>query len=81
MRDDLIVVPVFSRGRIGPTRVPVFAGAANVPGDSVLFCEEITTIDRDFLAHGPLGPPIGQRKLDEVVRAIRRAVGDVVPEP
>jgi hypothetical protein len=49
--------------------------------DGVLFCEEITTIDRDFLADGPLGPPIDRRRMDEVVRAIRRAVGETLPEP
>jgi mRNA-degrading endonuclease toxin of MazEF toxin-antitoxin module len=81
MRGDLIVVPVFSRGRAGPTHVPVPAGAGNLPDDSLLFCEEITTIDRDFLANGPLGPPLGPRRMAEVVRAIRRSIGEVVPEP
>jgi mRNA-degrading endonuclease toxin of MazEF toxin-antitoxin module len=81
LRDDLIVVPMFSRGRTGPTRVAIPAGAANAPFDSVLFCEEITTIDRDFLASGPLGPPMDGDRMDEVVRAIRRAVGEVVAEP
>ena len=81
VRDDLIVVPVFSRGRLGPTRVPIPAGAGNISSDSVLFCEEITTLDRDFLASGPLGPPIDGLRMDAVVRAIRRAIGEVVPEP
>ncbi|MFZ0181126.1 MAG: type II toxin-antitoxin system PemK/MazF family toxin [Candidatus Dormiibacterota bacterium] len=81
IRDDLIVVPMFSRGRAGPTRVAIPAGAGNVPFASVLFCEEITTIDRDFLASGPLGPPVDGDRMDEVVRAIRRAIGEVVPEP
>jgi mRNA-degrading endonuclease toxin of MazEF toxin-antitoxin module len=81
MRDDVIVVPLFSRGRAGPTRVPVPAGTGNVPFDSVVFCEEITTLDRDFLTGGPLGPPVSGHRMDEVVRAIRRAIGEVVPEP
>lgn len=81
MRDDVVVVPMFSRGRPGPTRVPLLAGMGNVPNDCVLFCEELTTIDRDFLERGPLGPSVGSRKMEEVVRAIRRAIGDVVPEP
>lgn len=72
---------MFSRGRAGPTRVAIPAGAGNVPFASVLFCEEITTIDRDFLASGPLGPPVDGDRMDEVVRAIRRAIGEVVPEP
>ena len=81
IRDDLIVVPTFSRGRSGPTRVSVQAGTRGAPADGVLFCEEITTIDRDFLANGPIGPPLPRHRMDEVVRAIRRAIGEVVPEP
>jgi mRNA-degrading endonuclease toxin of MazEF toxin-antitoxin module len=81
IRDDLIVVPMFSRGRAGPTRVPLPAGAGRVPFDSILFCEEITMIDRDFLAGGPLGPPVDAHRMGEVVRAIRRAIGEVVLEP
>jgi mRNA interferase MazF len=81
IRDDLIVVPMFSRGRLGPTRVVIPAGAGNIPGEGILFCEEITTIDRDFLVRGPLGPPIGRYRMAEVVRAIRRAIGETVPEP
>jgi hypothetical protein len=46
----------------------------------VLYCEEITTIDRDFLARGPLGR-VGARQMEGVVRAIRRAVGETVAEP
>ncbi len=80
LRDDLIVVPFFSSGRFGPTRVPVPAGTGGVRHDSLLFCEEITTIDRDFLARGPLGPPVPREVLEQVVRAVRRALGDVVPE-
>lgn len=81
LRDDLIVVPVFSRGRLGPTRVTIASRSSQVAADGVLFCEEITTIDRDFLAGGPLGSPIDRRRMEEVVRAIRRAVGETLPEP
>src|SRR5713101_1154152 len=56
--DDAIVVPAFSRGRLGPTRVALASGLGGMPRDSVLFCEEVTTIDRDFLGDGPLGLPL-----------------------
>ena len=72
---------MFSRGRLGPTRVSIPSRTSRMAADGVLFCEEITTIDRDFLADGPLGPPIDRRRMDEVVRAIRRAVGETLPEP
>lgn len=80
LTDDLIVVPLFSRGTSGPTRVALPAGAGGIAHAGVLFCEEITTIDRDFLRRGPLGPPVKEQILEQVCRAIRRAVGEVVPE-
>lgn len=79
VRDDLIVVPVFSRGALGPTRVSLPKGTAGLSHASVLFCEEITTIDRDFLDRGPLGSKLNDTFMDAVVRGIRRAVGEVVP--
>ena len=81
LRDDLIVIPLFSAGRFGPTRVPVPAGTAGLRRPGVLFCEEITTIDRDFLQRGPLGARLSRSILESVLRAVRRAVGDVVPDP
>jgi len=80
LTDDVIVIPVFSRGTLGPTRVPLPAGAGGIRRGGVLFCEELTTIDRDFLRRGPLGPPIEAPLLEQVCRAIRRAVGEVIPE-
>lgn len=77
--DDVIVVPLFSRGRLGPTRVPLSAGAGGIPHTSVLFCEELTTLDRSFLERGPLGPLVSDAILDHVRRAVRRALGEVVP--
>jgi hypothetical protein len=47
----------------------------------VAFCEELATLDYDFLADGPLGDVVPDRILRDAVRAIRRAIGDVVMEP
>lgn len=80
LTDDLIIVPIFSSGRLGPTRVPIAAGVGGLDHESVLFCEEITTIDRDFLSRGPLGPPVPESVLELVARAVRRALGEVLPE-
>lgn len=79
LADDVMVVPVFSRGRLGPTRVALPAGVGGIPRDSVLFCEELTTIADVFLTGGPLGPVVPAPLLDAVVRAVRRAVGEIVP--
>jgi len=73
-------VPLFSRGRPGPTRVPLPAGAGGLDHESVVFCEEVSTIDRDFLRRGPLGQRLEAPAMDAVVRGIRRALGEVVPE-
>ncbi len=81
LRDDLIIVPIFSAGRLGPTRVPVPSRAGGLSRPGLLFCEEVTTIDRNFLSRGPLGPRLSPRTLQAVVRAVRRALGDVIPEP
>ena len=81
LSDDVIVIPIFSAGRLGPTRVALRAGTGGIRHDSILFCDEITTIHRDFLARGPLGPAVPDSVLRQVVRAVRRALGEVVPEP
>lgn len=79
--DDLIVVPIFSGGSLGPTRVRITAGTGGIRHDSVLFCEEITTIADTLLARGPLGAAVPASLLDHVLRAVRRALGEVLPEP
>lgn len=73
--DDLIIVPIFSLGRPGPTRLVIPAGTGGLPHDSMIFCDELATIDRDFLVSGPLGPLVPDTMLDRVVRAIFIAVG------
>jgi hypothetical protein len=71
--------------RSGGQFVPTIPSASGSPGGldhlSVAFCEEIATIDRDFLRRGPLGSRIDAPLMEAVMRAIRRAIGEVVPEP
>lgn len=77
--DDCIVIPIFSSGQPGTTRVSLPRRVGGIPHDSVLFCEEITTIDQVFLDHGPLGEPVPDHILALVIRAVRRALGELVP--
>lgn len=79
--DDLMVVPIFSRGAEGPTHIRLARGAGGLKKDSVLFCEELTTLDKEFLSRGPWGAPVAPEVLDAVIRAVRRALGEAVPEP
>ena len=81
LTDDVIVVPIFSTGRVGPTRVMLGSAAGGLRRGGFVYCEEITTIDRQFLHRGPLGPRLPSHVLEAVVRAVRRAVGEVLPEP
>lgn len=79
--DDVIMIPIFSAGRLGPTHVDFSARLSGLPRDRILFCEEITTIHHDLLADGPLGQSVSDLLLQQVARAIRRAIGEVVLEP
>ncbi len=81
LADDVTVVPIFSGGAIGPTHIALPAGQGGIRKASVLFCEEIATIDRRFLARGPWGERVDAELLDVVVRGIRRSIGETVPEP
>lgn len=81
LSDDVIVVPIFSSGRAGPTRVPIQSGEGGIEHDSVLFCEEVTTLEQTCLVTGPLGPVVEQPLLEQVIRGIRRALGEAVSEP
>lgn len=80
MSDDVVVIPIFSSRRLGPTRVPIAKGAGGLGHDSLLFCEEITTVSRDFVEGGPFGPAVPAALLVRVIRAVRRALGEVLPD-
>ncbi len=75
-----IVVPIYSSGAPAPTRVQVPAGAGGLRRDSILFCEEISTIDRTFFRRGPWGERVTAEVMASVIRSVRRAIGEVVPE-
>lgn len=76
---DVLVVPLSASLRPLPTHVLVAAGEGGQHYDSMAKCEQITSLEKGFLVEGPLGPPLADQRMDEVVRAIRRAVGDLVP--
>jgi len=81
LADDVTVIPIFSRGSIGPTHIQLAAGQGGLKRASVLFCEEVTTIERRFVARGPWGGQVEDDVLRAIVRAVRRAIGEAVPEP
>jgi mRNA-degrading endonuclease toxin of MazEF toxin-antitoxin module len=74
-RDHVMVVPIFSTGNLGPTRLAIPGEGTGLSYDSVLFCEELTTVDIDFLTDGPHAR-VSAELLNDVVIAVRRALGD-----
>ena len=81
LSDDVIVVPIFSSGRMGPTHVPIQSGEGGIEHNSILFCEEVTTLEHTYLVAGPLGPVVERLLFEQVIRGIRRALGEAVLEP
>jgi mRNA-degrading endonuclease toxin of MazEF toxin-antitoxin module len=76
-RDHVLVVPIFSTGSLGPTRWVIPAYGTGLRHDGVLFCEEVTTIDKPLFEPevGPRGR-VDAALLDKVVLAVRHALGD-----
>lgn len=75
-RDHAIVVPIYSEGKVGLTHIGIRAGTGGLEHDSVIFCEEITTVDYQFFHDGPLGLPIPESILQRIVLAVRAALDD-----
>src|SRR5690348_15139446 len=76
-RGHVVVVPIFSSGRLGPTRLLIPAEGTGLHHESVLFCEELTTIDEDFFDDEDARGHATQSLLDDVLMAVGRALGDL----
>jgi mRNA-degrading endonuclease toxin of MazEF toxin-antitoxin module len=79
LASDVVVVPLTTNLRRLPTRVLLPAGAGGLRQASMAKCEQITTLDKRFLVRGPFAGRVANSLLGDVVRAIRRAVGEVLP--
>ncbi|HLZ29212.1 MAG TPA: type II toxin-antitoxin system PemK/MazF family toxin [Chloroflexota bacterium] len=77
-RDHVMVVPIFSTGTLGPTRLVIPADGTGLRQNGVLFCEELTTIDKPLFEPevGPRGH-VDAALLERVVLAVRHALGDM----
>ena len=72
---DVIVIPCSTRLHPAPTHVMLRHGQGGLAGNSVLKCEQITTIAKADV-HGPaLGKPLPTTVLGAVERAVLRAIG------
>ena len=79
LANDIIVVPLSTNLRALPTHVLVPAGAGGQHQDSMAKCEHVTTLDKQLLVRGPYGGRIPDALISDVVRAIRRAIGEALP--
>lgn len=79
-KDDILAVPLFSGGPPGPTHIPLPAGEGGTTQESVLFCEEVTCLDVDFVSRDRrnFAGVVDDGILAEVVAGIRRAIGEDV---
>jgi len=75
----VLVVPLSTHLRPLPTHVLIPAGAGGQQHDSMAKCEQITCLDKGFLVRGPFGQALPAPLLNEVVRSLRRAVGEALP--
>ena len=74
-----MVIPLSTNLRALPTHVLIPAGAGGQRHDSMAKCEQLTTLDKRFLVRGPFAGRVPDPLMHDVVRAIRRAVGEVIP--
>ena len=79
LANDVIVVPLSTNLRPLPTHVLIPAGAGGQRQDSMAKCEHVTTLDKQFLVRGPFAGRLPEPLLNEVTRAVRRAIGEVLP--
>jgi mRNA-degrading endonuclease toxin of MazEF toxin-antitoxin module len=75
LADDVLVIPASTTLRVAPTHVRLRKGTGGVREDSVLKCEQITTLPKRLLSESALGGPLSSLLLEEVERGVLRAIG------
>ena len=75
LADDVLVIPASTTLRVAPTHVRLRRGTGGIRMDSVLKCEQITTLPKRLLSESALGWPLSATLLGEVERGVLRAIG------
>lgn len=75
LANDVMVVPASSVLRPAPTHVRLRRGNGGVRKESVLKCEQLTTLPKEALSEAPLGGPLSDATMVAVEKAILRAIG------
>jgi mRNA-degrading endonuclease toxin of MazEF toxin-antitoxin module len=76
---DMIVIPCTTTLTIAPTHVRVRKGEGGAPAESMLKCEQITTLHKGDVRGRPLGAALSPSRILDVERGIMRAIGIPVP--
>jgi mRNA-degrading endonuclease toxin of MazEF toxin-antitoxin module len=75
LADDVLVIPASTTLRLAPTHVRLRKGTGGLRADSVLKCEQITTLPKALLSESALGGPLSAALLEEVEKGVLRAIG------
>lgn len=75
LANDVLVIPASTTLRVAPTHVRLRKGTGGMRMDSVLKCEQITTLPKSLLSESALGGPLPLGLLEEVERGVLRAIG------
>jgi mRNA interferase MazF len=75
LANDVLVIPASTTLRLAPTHVRLRKGTGGLRVDSVLKCEQITTLPKGLLSESALGGPLAGALLEEVERGVLRAIG------
>ena len=75
LASDVLVIPASTILRPSPTHVRLKRTQGGIPKDSVLKCEQITTLPKELLSEQALGGPLPGVLMDQVERSVLRAIG------
>jgi mRNA-degrading endonuclease toxin of MazEF toxin-antitoxin module len=75
LANDILVIPASTTLKPAPTHVRLRKGTGGLRADSVLKCEQITTLPKTLLSESALGGPLSARLLEDVERGVLRAIG------
>lgn len=75
LASDVLVIPCSTTDRPAPTHVRLRKGQGGLDRRSVLECEQITTLPKNYLLPPALGGPLPGRILEQVEVGVLRAIG------
>jgi mRNA interferase MazF len=74
LASDVVAIPVSSVLRLGPWHVKIGKSESGLPRDSVLECEQPSTIRKSRLSPTAIGGRLSRDRMAEVAAAIIRAL-------